>query len=103
VREQAARVAELGALSLPELLDWAEEFRGARGDTAPAVATLLETAGLVLRERVTERCAAGERGVGAELDAFRELLACRKTLVQRNANPQMIAERALLALHGVLR
>ena len=35
--------------------------------------------------------------------AFRELLACRKTLVQRNANPQMIAERALLALHGALR
>jgi DNA polymerase-3 subunit delta' len=103
VREQAQRVAELGTLSVPELLDWAEEFRGARGDTAPAVAALLETAGLVLRERVTERCAAGERGVGAELDAFRELLACRKTLVQRNANPQMVAERALLALQGALR
>ncbi len=103
VREQAARLAELGAVSVPALLDWAEEFRGARGDTAPAVATLLETAGLVLRERVTGRCAAGERDVGAELDAFRELLACRKTLVQRNANPQMIAERALLALHGALR
>jgi DNA polymerase-3 subunit delta' len=103
VREQAGRVAELGILSIPELLDWAEEFRGARGDTAPAVAMLIETAGLFLRERVTERCAAGERGVGAELDAFRELLACRKTLVQRNANPQMIAERALLALHGALR
>ena len=103
VREQAGRVAELGALSIPEVLDWAEEFRGARGDTAPAVATLLETAGLFLRERVTGRCEAGERGVGPELDAFRELLACRKTLVQRNANPQMIAERALLALHGALR
>ena len=34
---------------------------------------------------------------------FRELQACRKTLVQRNANPQMIAERALLALQGALR
>ena len=29
----------------------------------------------------------------------RELAHCRKTLVQRNANPQMVAERALLALH----
>ena len=103
VREQAQRVAELGALSVPELLDWAEEFRGARGDTAPAVAALLETAGRYLRERVTERCTAGDRSVGAELDAFRELLACRKTLVKRNANPQMIAERALLALQGALR
>ena len=36
-------------------------------------------------------------------DAFRELPGCRKTLVQRNANPQMVAERALLALHGALR
>ncbi len=103
VRAQAQRVAELGALSVPALLDWAEEFRGARLDTAPAVAALLETAGLVLRERVTERCAAGDHAVGAELDAFRELLACRKTLVQRNANPQMVAERALLALQGALR
>ncbi len=103
VRAQAQRVAQIGALSVPELLDWAEEFRGARGDTAPAVAALLETAGLFLRERVAGRCAAGERSVGAELDAFRELQSCRKTLVQRNANPQMIAERALLALQGALR
>ncbi len=103
VREQAQRVADLGALSVPELLDWAEEFRGPRSDTAPAVAVLLETAGLVLRERVADRCAAGDRSAGAELDAFRELLACRKTLVQRNANPQMVAERALLALQGALR
>jgi DNA polymerase-3 subunit delta' len=103
VREQAQRVADLGALSVPELLDWAEEFRGPRSDTAPVVAVLLETAGLVLRERVADRCAAGDRSVGAELDAFRELLACRKTLVQRNANPQMVAERALLALQGALR
>ena len=28
----------------------------------------------------------------------RELATCRKTLVQRNANPQMVAERALLSL-----
>ena len=103
VRAQAQRVADLGRSSVPALLDWAEEFRGARGDTAPAVAALLETAGMFLRERVAERCGAGDRHVGAELDVFRELQACRKTLVQRNANPQMIAERALLALQGALR
>jgi DNA polymerase III delta prime subunit len=103
VRAQAERIAQLGELGVPALLDWAEEFRGARGDTAPAVAALLETAGLVLRERVAARCEAGDPSVGPELDGFRELLACRKTLVQRNANPQMVAERALLALHGALR
>jgi DNA polymerase-3 subunit delta' len=103
VRAQAERVARLGELGVPDVLDWAEEFRGARGDAAPAVAALIETAGQVLRERVAARCAAGDRRVGPELDAFRELLGCRKTLVQRNANPQMVAERALLALHGALR
>jgi hypothetical protein len=36
--------------------------------------------------------------VGAALDAHQVVSACRKALVQRNANPQMIAERALLAL-----
>ena len=103
VREQAARIARLGGMGVPALLDWAEEFRGARADAAPAVAALLETAGLVLRERVAARCEQGDRSVGPELDGFRELLACRKTLVQRNANPQMVAERALLALQGALR
>ena len=34
----------------------------------------------------------------AELEAWRSLSACRKDLAQRNANPQMVAERALLAL-----
>ncbi len=32
------------------------------------------------------------------LDAFGTLQSCRKALVQRNANPQMVAERALFAL-----
>lgn len=103
VRAQATRLADAGSLGIPALLDWAEEFRGARAEAAAGVASLLETAGLCLRERVAERVGAGQRRVARELDAFRELQACRKALAQRNANPQMVAERALLALHGALR
>ena len=33
------------------------------------------------------------------LRAFATLQKCRKGLAQRNANPQMMAERALIALH----
>jgi hypothetical protein len=36
--------------------------------------------------------------VARGLDAFQTLSDCRKTLSQRNANPQMVVERALLAL-----
>jgi hypothetical protein len=36
------------------------------------------------------------------VDAFRELQACRKALAQRNANPQLVAERALMALREAL-
>jgi hypothetical protein len=87
---------------VPELLDWAEEFRGARADAAAGVAALLETAGLWLRERVAARVGAGDTAVRPDLDAFRSLQLCRKALAQRNANPQMVAERALLALRGAL-
>ena len=97
----AERLAGAGALGVPQLLDWAEEFRGARADAAEAVAGLLRTASLWLRDRVARRAAAGD--VERELAAFAELQACRKALAQRNANPQMVAERALLALHGALQ
>ncbi len=101
-QEIAERLARVGALRTPELLDWAEEYRGARGDNAAQVLRLLEVAGSWLRERVG---LAVERGdaVPRELSAFSELQACRRTLVQRNANPQMVAERALLALREAAR
>jgi DNA polymerase III delta prime subunit len=99
-RALADRIAEAGRLSVPELLDWAEEFRGARAEAAAAVAELIATGGLVLRERVEERFGADVRSA---LDAFRELQSGRKALAQRNANPQMVAERTLLALHGALQ
>lgn len=102
-RALAARLEAVPRLGISDLLDWAESFRGARGEAAAGVTELLETAGLVLRERVAARVAGGDVAVRPELDAFRDLQACRKSLAQRNANPQMVAERALLALHGALR
>ncbi len=101
IRELAGRIAETGRLDVPALLDWAAEYRGARAPAAAAVNELLETASLWLRERVGDRVAAGDDGVRAELAAFRSLQACRKSLAQRNANPQMVAERALLSLREV--
>jgi DNA polymerase III, delta subunit len=100
-RDLARRIGQLGRLGVPEVLDWAEEYRGARAPAAAAVGELLATAALWLRQRVGERVSAGERTLGAELDAFGQVQACRKALAQRNANPQMVAERALLALREV--
>jgi hypothetical protein len=40
--------------------------------------------------------------VRAKLDAFRALAACRRDLAQRNANPQMVAERTLLAMRQAM-
>jgi len=97
-REIAARIGGLAGTGLPELLDWAEEYRGARGPAADAVGRLLATGGAWLHERVRERVAADDAFVRRELAAFDTLRDCRRALVQHNANPQMVAERALLAL-----
>ena len=94
----AARLDALPRTGIPELLDWAEEFRGARAPAAAAVTSLLEASGAWLRARVRAEVESGARVPRRELDAFRTLSGCRKDLVQRNANPQMVAERALLAL-----
>ncbi|HET6304812.1 MAG TPA: hypothetical protein VFG80_08520 [Myxococcota bacterium] len=102
VREAARRLAQLGDASLADVLDWAEEYRGGRTG-AVAVAGLLETATAWLRDRVVDRVRAGDRDVAGDLDAFATLHACRQSLAQRNANPQMVAERALLAVRETLR
>ncbi len=100
VCELVRRIDAIAGASLSELLDWAEEYRGARADAAPAVEALLETGSAWLRARV----AAGAREGPASgdltpaLDAFATLRAARRALVSRNANPQMVAERALFAL-----
>jgi hypothetical protein len=96
------RIEQAGRLGLPALLDWAEEYRGGRAVAAEGVQALLAVGGAVLRERVRERARAGERDLRRALDAEARLRAARRSLVQRNANPQMVAERALLALRGAL-
>jgi hypothetical protein len=94
----AARLDGLPSGSLPDLLDWAEEFRGARAPAAASLGTLLESSVAWLRKRVREGIENGAPTPRPALDAFRVLSGCRKDLMQRNANPQMVAERALLAL-----
>jgi DNA polymerase III delta prime subunit len=102
-RALADRLEAVGRLGVPELLDWAEEYRGGRADAAATAPALQRTATLWQHERVVARARAGARDLAPELEAFRQLQACRKALAQRNANPQMVAERALFALHGALR
>lgn len=98
-RALAGRLDELADRSLPELLDWAEEYRGARGVAADGVQELLATASAWLRADVHALAeAGGHAAIQARLSAFGTLQSCRKELVQRNANPQMVAERALFAL-----
>jgi DNA polymerase-3 subunit delta' len=94
------RIEAVERAGLPELLDWAEEYRGARAPAAAAVSLLLDAGGRWLRARVRRGAGTGARLVG-ELDAFATLQDCRRSLAQRNANPQMVAERALFALRRI--
>ena len=57
-----------------------------------------------LRHDVRRRAADGrpDAELAIRADAFRELQQCRKALAQRNANPQMVAERALMALREAI-
>ena len=92
------------ARSLPALLDWAEEYRGARAEAQEAVESLLEIGAAWLREPRGREAARARRGRERRApDAIATLTACRKSLAQRNANPQMVAERALLALRTAAR
>jgi DNA polymerase-3 subunit delta' len=97
VRALAERIASARRASLPELLDWAEEFRGPRAIAAAGVHQLLAVGSAFLHEEIT-RAAESGRDAAAAVEAFATLADCRKSLAQRNANPQMVAERALLSL-----
>jgi DNA polymerase-3 subunit delta' len=99
--ELLARFDALARASLPELLDWAEEYRGARAVAAARVEELLDAASWWLRRLAAQR-AVEQAPLRGSLEAFRTLSGCRKALAQRNANPQMVAERALLALSAGL-
>lgn len=94
----AARLDGLGGLGVPDILDWAEEYRGGRAEAGAGVEELLETATAWLHHRMTQQAAEGELDFGPTLDAFATVRAARRGFVQRNANPQMVAERTLLAL-----
>jgi DNA polymerase III delta prime subunit len=92
------RLDGMSTATIPELLGWAAEYRGARSVVVGDVEVLLETASLWIRDRVKAAVNAAAFDATCDLDAFRTLADCRKTLSQRNANPQMVVERALLAL-----
>ena len=94
------RLDGIAETTIPDLLDWAAEYRGARATVVGPVEEFLETASLWVRDCVATAVRETEADVTRDLDAFRTLSECRKTLSQRNANPQMVVERALLALRG---
>jgi DNA polymerase-3 subunit delta' len=97
-RELAARLDGLAAAGIPEILDWAEEYRGPRAEAAEALHRLLDTGLAWLRRRVGDALRDPGRDPRPALDAGRALSEGRKHLDQRNANPQMVAERVLFAL-----
>jgi DNA polymerase III delta prime subunit len=99
-RELVERLERLRESGLPDILDWAEEYRGVRAEAAERVQHMLETGSAWLRDRVARRVQTEGTRVQPELKAFATLQACRQSLSQRNANPQLTAERALLALRG---
>jgi DNA polymerase III delta prime subunit len=96
--EIAQRLDDIQTANLPQLLDWASEFRGNRAAAAEKVELLLAGGSEWLRERAIAKATEAEGGLPSTLDAFKTLSRCRRDLVQRNANPQMIAERALFAV-----
>jgi hypothetical protein len=98
-----ARLAAIGSASLPDLLDWAEQYRGPRAVAAARVEALLDAAASHLRGRVVHRVSRGVSSLARELSALDVLSECRRSLSQRNANPQMVAERALMALQDGIR
>jgi len=102
VRALAQRLDAIHRADTSDLLDWAEEYRGARAVAAARVQTLLAVGSEWLRERVVSAASDGAPHVQSELEAFRVLASCRKELAQRNANPQMVAERALLAVRSAV-
>lgn len=92
----------LGSLSVGEILDFAEQFRGARAVAAESVTELIDVSAQWLSSGVKARVALGEHPATRELDAHHSLQQLRRDLIQRNANPQMVAERLLLGLRDVV-
>jgi DNA polymerase III delta prime subunit len=102
VSEIVSMLDGLSQLSMGELLDLAETYRGARAVAAEHVTELVDVASEWLNEDAKNRVARGETPAVRELDAYHSLQQLRRDLVQRNANPQMVAERLLLGLRDVV-
>ena len=102
VREIVETLDALTERSIGEILDFAERYRGARALAAEGVTELIDVSAQWLCENVKSRVMIGEQPATAELDAHRSLARLRRDLVQRNANPQMVAERLLLGLRDVV-
>jgi hypothetical protein len=66
------------------------------------VHALLDTAFAWLARRTASAVRERGRDVRRELDAGRAICEGRRHLDQRNANPQMVAERVLLALRDAV-
>jgi hypothetical protein len=93
------RLEGIGRAGVPDLLDWAEDFRGARSEAAARTLNLIDVGTCWLRRRIGERLQQDPAAsLHSPLSACSTLSGCRKTLVQRNANPQMVAEKVLFAL-----
>jgi hypothetical protein len=88
----------LRSTSTPALLDFAEQYRGTRALAAESVTELIDVAAEWLRERVKREVDESGHSSLRRLDAYRSLQQLRRELLQRNANPQMVAERLLLGL-----
>jgi DNA polymerase III delta prime subunit len=88
--------------SIGDILDFAEQYRGARAVAAEGVTELIDVSAQWLSSSIKQRVALGESPATRELDAHRSLQQLRRDLIQRNANPQMVAERLLLGLRDVV-
>jgi DNA polymerase III delta prime subunit len=102
VADIVATLDGLSSRSVGEILDFAEQYRGARAAAAESVTELIDVSAEWLCDDVKTRVALGEMPATRELDAHRSLQQLRRDLIQRNANPQMVAERLLLGLRDVV-
>ena len=102
VAEIVQMLDDLRGQSVGQLLDFAEQYRGARATAAEGVTELIDVSAEWLRLEVKDRVGRGEAPTTRSLDAHRSLQQLRRDLVQRNANPQMVAERLLLGLRDAV-
>ncbi len=102
IRQIVSTLDGLRSAPIGQLLDFAEQYRGARAVAAEGVTELIDVSAAWLSDEVKTRVARGESPGKRALDAHRSLQQLRRDLVQRNANPQMVAERLLLGLRDAV-